>query len=135
MRFRAEQKLLTMFSFSSLTDIVLLLLIFFLLSSSFIVQPGIKVQLPKAEAAEINDQRGINLTLTAAGKIFLNGRSITLKALGPALSEALARGKDQIVIINADRNVSLQSTVQVMDVAKGVGASRFMIATEPMKTP
>ncbi|MBM2845720.1 MAG: hypothetical protein HW407_1032, partial [Bacteroidetes bacterium] len=34
MRFKSENKLLTSFSVSSLTDIVMLLLIFFLLSSS-----------------------------------------------------------------------------------------------------
>jgi len=35
------------------------------------------------------------------------------------------------VVIKADQNVSLQSAVQVMDIAKGVGASRMLIATQP----
>jgi biopolymer transport protein ExbD len=131
MRFHTENKPLTMFSFSSLTDIVLLLLIFFLLSSSFVVQPGIRVQLPKAEAAETLDERNVTVTLTEKGQLFVNSKQVTLQTLGQELSGALSKAKDQVVVINADRNVSLQSTVQVIDVAKSVGASRFMIATEP----
>jgi biopolymer transport protein ExbD len=40
MRLKMDNRLLTSFSVSSLTDIVMLLLIFFLLSSSFVTQPG-----------------------------------------------------------------------------------------------
>jgi biopolymer transport protein ExbD len=133
MRFQAENKPLAMFSYSSLTDIVLLLLIFFLLSSSFVVQPGIRVQLPKAEAAEQSDDRSVTITLTDKGNLFVNSKQVTLQTLGQNLSTALSAATDPVVVINADRNVCLQSTVQVIDIAKTVGASRFLIATEPMK--
>ena len=72
MNFKSDQKLLTVFSFASLTDIVLLLLIFFLLSSSFVFQPGIKVQLPKAETGEQQSDRSLVVTLTEQGAIFLD---------------------------------------------------------------
>jgi len=45
------------FSFISLADVVLLLLVFFLLSSTFIVQPGIRVRLPKAVTREEESER------------------------------------------------------------------------------
>ena len=135
MRLQTENKLLSAFSVSSLTDIVLLLLIFFLLSSSFVVQPGIKVQLPKAEAAETSDDKRVTVTLTNEGGLFVNARQVTLKTLGQALSQAMAQSKDQVIVIQADKDVSLQSTVQVMDVAKATGASRFLIATDPVPAP
>ncbi|HWP81543.1 MAG TPA: biopolymer transporter ExbD [Bacteroidota bacterium] len=131
MKLKTEHKLLTIFSFSSLTDIVLLLLIFFLLSSSFVIQPGIKVQLPKAAAAEADDRRDIILTLTDQGLLFLNNDRVTVETLGARLSSLLEASKEKSIIINADRAVSLQSAVQVMDIAKAVGATRFLIATQP----
>ncbi len=134
MRLKQENKLLSVFSYSSLTDIVLLLLIFFLLSSSFVVQPGIRIQLPRAEAAETTDEQKVTVTLTEKGKLFMNSKAVTLKTLGEHLATALKRTNDQVVVINADRTVSLQSTVQVIDIAKSVGAQRFMIATEPAKS-
>ena len=76
MKIRAENKVLDTFSFSSLTDIVLLLLIFFLLSSSFIIQPGIKVKLPVSDTAESTNEKSITITLTKKGLIYKSGSSI-----------------------------------------------------------
>lgn len=132
MRFATEHKLLTMFSFSSLTDIVMLLLIFFLISSSFVTQPGIKVQLPKAETGETANDGQILVTLTEQGRMFLNSEQITVDLLGQKLARLLGRSEGQVVVIRADRGVTLQSTVQVIDIAKAVGAERFMIATVPL---
>lgn len=132
MKLTAENKLLTAFSYSSLTDIVMLLLIFFLLSSSFVIQPGIKVQLPKAETGETQTDKNITVTLTEKGQVYLNSEQITIETLGQKLSSAMQNETDKVVVIKADRNVTLQNTVQVIDIAKAVGASRFMIATQPL---
>ncbi len=131
MNFKSEQKYLSVFAFSSLTDIVLLLLIFFLLSSSFVIQPGIKVQLPKSETGEVDTKRQIIISLTEQGMIYLNNEQVSTETLGGKLSMLLQETPDKVVVINADKNVNLQSAVQVMDIAKGVGASRFLIATKP----
>ncbi len=130
MKFTRQHKLLEIFSFSSLTDIVFLLLIFFLLSSSFVLQPGIKVQLPKSESAEEETQRQIVITLTEKGAIFLNDQSVTTETLGGKLSKLLQKDRDKVVVIKADQTVSLQNAVEVMDIAKRVGATRLLIATQ-----
>ncbi len=131
MTFKSESKLLDIFNFSSLTDIVLLLMIFFLLSSSFVMQTGIKVQLPKAETGEPQSAKNVVITLTDAGKLYLNGEQLDLSTLGPKLSAVIGKEKEQVVIIKADKTVSLQRTVEVIDVAKAIGAAKFMIATAP----
>jgi biopolymer transport protein ExbD len=132
MRFATEQKILSTFSVSSLTDIVMLLLIFFLLSSSFVMQPGIKVQLPRAEAGETQTDKNVTVSVTDKGKLFVNARQVTLEALGRELLAAMNGDLQKVVVVNADRNVTLQNTVQVIDIARGVGATRFMIATMPL---
>jgi biopolymer transport protein ExbD len=132
MKFSNQQlKPLAVFSHSSLTDIVFLLLIFFLLSSSFVIQSGIKVQLPKSVTGEQETQRQIVITVTEKGLIFLNDRQVTTETLGGQLAPLIGEDRDKIVIIKADQTVSLQSAVQVMDIAKGVGALRLLIATQP----
>ncbi|MEX1139477.1 MAG: biopolymer transporter ExbD [Bacteroidota bacterium] len=131
MKFSTQHKSLAVFSYSSLTDIVFLLLIFFLLSSSFVIQSGIKVQLPKSTVAEQETQRQIVITVTEKGLIFLNDRQVTTESLGAQLAPLIGEDRDKMVIIKADQTVSLQSAVQVMDIAKGVGALRLLIATQP----
>ena len=72
MAFQTNRKKIIMFSAISLTDIVLLLLIFFLLSSSFIVQPGIKVNLPKAVSSDKESNNRIFITIEKDQTIYLN---------------------------------------------------------------
>ena len=86
MKLNTEQKLLDTFSFSSLTDIVMLLLIFFLLSSTFIVQPGIKVQLPKAESSEDILDKSITVTIAPDGLYYINDLQVVLSELGARLN-------------------------------------------------
>jgi biopolymer transport protein ExbD len=132
MKFTHENKLLAAFNYTSLTDVVLQLLIFFLLSSSFVVAPGIKVQVPKAVTGETGSEVSITISLTERGELFLNADRVTVQDLGHKLAGLLDKARDRIVVVRADKNVTLQNTVEVIDIAKSVGATRFMIATEPV---
>ncbi len=134
MKFEMERKHLAEFSFSSLTDIVLLLLIFFLLSSSFIIQPGIKVALPKTEAADVHSEKSIYITLTKYGTIYLNDEEVAMSRLGAELRRILISGKKQVVVLRADKEVPLELAVKVMDICKAAGAEKFLIATQPEKS-
>lgn len=122
-----------MFSVSSLTDIIFLLLIFFLLTSSFIVRPGIEVQLPSAEQSQAKAEEQIVLSITSSGLYFINEKKMSLQEMAAQLSVLLDENKEKTIVINADKNVSLQSTVEVMDIAKNIGASHFLIATQQTK--
>ncbi|NIS38782.1 biopolymer transporter ExbD, partial [Candidatus Saccharibacteria bacterium] len=63
---RGDKRLppLSLFSQSSLTDIVLLLLIFFLLTSSFVTNFGIRVEVPKAESSARTAEQFISVAVT-----------------------------------------------------------------------
>ncbi len=131
MKFERSLKVNPAFNYAALTDIVMQLLIFFLLSSSFVIMPGVKVQLPKAQTTEVQTDRNTVITLTGSGRIFLNLDEVTKATLAQRLIPVLDKDRNQVVILKAEKTVSLQSAVDVIDIAKGVGAQRFMIATEP----
>ncbi|KAB2922842.1 MAG: biopolymer transporter ExbD [Bacteroidetes bacterium] len=131
MKFERRNRIEPNFNYASLTDIVLQLLIFFLLSSSFVSSPGIKVALPKSQTSDIQAERQTVITITKNGKIYLNSTEVTTATLAQRLIPVLDKDREQVVIIRADQDVSLQKAVEVIDLAKGVGAQRFMIATEP----
>ncbi len=135
MRFRTEDKpYITAFSYASLTDVVLQLLIFFLLSSAFVVQSGIKVELPKAVPAESETSSNIVVSITEQGSVFVNAEPVAMDALTDRIRTLLAEHPEQLVILQADRTVSLQLAVQAMDAVKAGGGTRFLIATEPLDT-
>jgi biopolymer transport protein ExbD len=133
MTFTTTRKRIVNYAAISLTDIVLLLLIYFMLSSSFIVQPGIKVKLPRAASGEVDTADKIFLTVTKAEQVFVNGQLVSREELGARLTALLKIAADKTVIIRADKDLTLEATVQVIDIAKMAGAEKFLIATEPGK--
>ena len=135
MQLKPRQEVLATFNYTSLTDVVMLLLIFFLLSSSFMAEPGIRVQLPRAETGDQKTEQVLTITLTHKGKVYLNSAETTLERLQQEVSAALQNAPDRVVQIRADKEVTLQNTVRVIDLAKAAGAVRFMIATEPITAP
>lgn len=131
MKFEFTKQRVTTFTAASLTDIVLLLLVFFLLSSSFVVQPGIKVQLPKATPTPVDNEGKIFLTITNDNKIFLNEEQLSKNELGAQIRRQLQNNAGLVVVIQADKRITLESTIEVIDIVKMAGAEKFVIATNP----
>ncbi|MDH7514734.1 MAG: biopolymer transporter ExbD [Bacteroidota bacterium] len=130
-RLTQTHKPLSVFSYSSLTDIVLLLLIFFLLTSSFIATEGLPVVLPKAEHAQSSDRRDVTVTLYRDGRMYVNETPATDSSLRDVLANALTEPSGQTIILSSDKEVPVARAVRVMDVSRGLGAYRFFISTSP----
>lgn len=130
MKFEVRNKPLTIFTFASLTDIILQLLIFFLLTSSFITQSGIRIQLPISETKEQISDRHIIITLTAENEIYVFGEKVLKEDLPSKLKEVSIGEVDKLVVLRADRSVPIQEVIDVMDIAKSVGLTRFVVATQ-----
>lgn len=131
MKFQTTRAKIITFSTISLTDIVLLLLIFFLLSSSFFVQPGIKVNLPAAITGQIESKDRVYLTITKKEIIYLNNQHVLKSELGGQLKKLLQYQPEKLVVIQADKDLTLEKTIEIVDIAKLAGAEKFMIATQP----
>ena len=115
---------------TSLIDIVFLLLVYFLLTTNFMVDEGIKIKLPQAQAAAPQTQQEITIYVDKEGRSFLMNQEISLDQLFKRLKEMIGDQKDRLVVIKADRSVILNKAVNVMDVAKSAGAGRLCLATE-----
>jgi len=129
MDFEPERKPIVAFSAIGLTDIVLLLLIFFLLSSTYILQPGIRVDLPEAQVVETVDRQTLTVTIPISGGVYLNDEPVSLAELPARLQQELAGGADKDIILRADEDIPFKRAVEIMDIAKRVGAERFLVAT------
>lgn len=130
MKIKTHKEPLTSFNAISLTDIIFLLLVFFLLSSTFVLQPGIKVQLPTTAAnPDISSEKSVVISLTKEGAVYLNDDLVNRIELGARLRQKVLDVGNPIVVMRADKNVLISSLVDVMDIAKSAGADKFVIAT------
>lgn len=131
MRFKRHTELehgLRPIDITPLIDMVFQLLIFFMLTSSFIVQPGIKVNLPKAVTGELSQEQNLFITISRENILYLDKKVITNKELKTALLNA---HKNRIpVLIMADQRANLGRVVEVWDMARDLGVEQVNIATD-----
>lgn len=120
---------LTLFSQSSLTDIVLLLLIFFLLTSSFVTNFGIKVNIPKAETGAQTDSQFISVAVTQKGEYYVDGSLTTSGMLPAAIREARSKKPESTLVLRADKDAIIDNAVRVMNIAQALDLNIIM-ATE-----
>ena len=117
---------------TSLIDVLFLLLIFFMISTTFLSQPAIKLELPKAEHSEVVRQTPLVVHVDRDGRIFLNDEPIELPLLEEALRRRLAMDTEKSVVLKADSRVAHGKVIAVLDVFKGAGVRKLVEATRPV---
>lgn len=130
MNFNVSNKPLSIFSYSSLTDIVLLLVIFFLLTSQFVIQTGVKVKLPGSKTNESSEPTQLIVTLTSAGVVYAGPDETNVEQLPQKLNELRGTTEENNLVIRADKTVQIDLVIKVIDAAKTVGIGKFTIETE-----
>ena len=130
MQFKTRAKRKLQISITSLIDVLFLLLIFLMISSTFLEQPGIKLELPEAKSAMMVEQREFVLSVKQDGTIYLNDVEIQLDKLEEKMKEVLPQMKEGALILEADQDVSHGLVVQIMDVAKNSGVKKLVIGTK-----
>jgi len=114
-----------------LIDVVFLQLIYFMLTSSFIMQPGIKINLPQAATTEIVKEHEVVISVSERNVIFFRDAPVNPEKLGLLLSEEAARYAGLILIMKGDRKAEHGTVVKVMDIARRAGINKIAIATMP----
>lgn len=130
MRFKRHMELehgLKQIDIAPLIDMVFQLLIFFMLTSSFIMQPGIKINLPKAVTSEVVKPENIEIIVSSENIAYLNGSVITAKELKSLFTQAGKR--NQPILIKADKRASLGRVVEIWDMARDLNITQINIAT------
>ncbi|MDD4980866.1 MAG: biopolymer transporter ExbD [Candidatus Omnitrophica bacterium] len=130
MHFRRHMELehgLKQIDIAPLIDIVFQLLIFFMLTSSFVMQPGIKVNLPKAVTSEAVKYENTEIIISSENIVYLNGKVVNSAELKTLLKQ-VAKAK-QGIMIKADRRASLGRIVEIWDLCRDLGVAQVNIAT------
>lgn len=110
-----------------LVDIMLVLLTIVLTTSTFIASGVIPVDLPKAGDKSVESMESQIIDIDRDGQVHLNATAVSLPDLGQAI-----RGLDRsiAVLIRADRAITLQSFVDVLDLVKTLGFTKVHLQTE-----
>ena len=128
--FRERRKRLPVVNITPLIDVLFILLIFFMVSSTFIEQPNIRLQLPRAAHADVTNIERLVVTISKDERIFLGEKPVSLAELSDLLIDAILKTDDRTLVIKADKNVRHGVVVRVIDIAKGAGFEKIVLPTE-----
>ncbi|MBT1443778.1 biopolymer transporter ExbD [Shewanella sp. JM162201] len=127
---RLEQQHQQHIDLSPLLDVVFILLIFFIVTTVFVKETGVEVDKPQALSAAKLERNLVLLAITAGGEVMYDGANIGVSGVQGTVAQ-LMKQQPRAVVIQADKLVSTELLVQVLDEAKLAGAASVSIATLP----
>ncbi len=114
-----------------LVDVMLVLLIIFMVTAPML-QTGVDLDLPQAEAQPIPDEEGkLILSIDRTGKVFLGDTPVAWEELEAKLTTNAKVKTDHELYIDADKNIPYGQVVQVMAIAKKSGVTKLLMMTDP----
>ncbi|MAF91797.1 MAG: biopolymer transporter ExbD [Bdellovibrionota bacterium] len=128
--FNKDDEAIADINITPFVDIILVVLIIFMVTTPIIMNPGIKIQLPKAASGEETKQTKLNVSIAKDGKILLNGAVENDNSLAQKVKDLVAKNKEIQAIIAADKDVAHGTVIRVIDIVKSNGVSKFAISTE-----
>ena len=126
---RLEQQNTQHIDLSPLLDVVFILLIFFIVTTVFVRETGVEVDKPQALSSSQLPQTVVLIAITASGEVMHDGAMIGVSGVRTTVSQLMERNA-RPVVVQADKQVSTELLVNVIDEAKLGGAAQVSIATE-----
>ena len=129
-RRRARMDLNAEINVVSLIDVMMLLMVIFMITAP-IMQGGVDITLPRAEARPLEPKSGLVVTVDRSGRIHVDETSLTFSEFR-ATFRALAaeRGRDG-VYLRADAGVPYGEVVRVLAVMRASGTPDVGLVAEP----
>ncbi|MEE8440761.1 MAG: biopolymer transporter ExbD [Spirochaetia bacterium] len=113
-------------------DVVFQLVLFFMVSSTFVMTPGIALDLPESTSSEPVVLNRLVVTVASPSEVYLNRERVALTDLDSRLRELVGNGADDdpmSAVIEGDRLVPYETLVAVLDILRRNGYRGIALRT------
>ena len=118
----------------SLVDLMMLLMVIFMITAP-IMQGGVDLTLPKADARAVESKGGMVISVTRDGKVFIDETSMSFSEFKSSFKGyAKNVGKDG-VYIRGDAQATYGIMLRVLAVVKNAGVTNVGLMAEPEEPP
>lgn len=114
----------------SLIDVMMLLMVIFMITAP-IMQGGVDVRLPRAEARPIEPKAGLVVTVDRAGRVYLDQSALSFQDFRATFPAFVRTKRPTGVYLRADGRVAYATVVQVLAVIRAAGVSDVGLVAEP----
>lgn len=130
-RGKQRYKPLAEINVTPLVDVMLVLLIIFMVTAP-LMNTAVNVDLPKTTASPVNnDSEPLNVSVNAAGQVFLQDAAIDLGELVGKLSAVAKEQKDRRIFVRGDKGNTYGRMLEVMGVIIQGGFTKVSLLTDP----
>ena len=113
----------------SLIDVMLLLLVIFMITAPM-MQGGVDVALPKAEAKPLDPKSGMVVTIDKSGAVYVDETRMTLSEFRSAFRSLAAKRTSDGVYLRGDAGVPYGIVTQVIAIMRSAGVGDVGLMTE-----
>lgn len=114
----------------SLIDVMLLLLIIFMLTAPM-MQGGVDITLPTADAKPLESKDGLTVTVNRAGEISVDNAKYTVSEFRLVFKTIAENRTRNGVYLRADRGVEYGVVAQLLAIIRADGVSNVGLVTDP----
>jgi biopolymer transport protein ExbD/biopolymer transport protein TolR len=114
---------------TSLVDVAFVLLIIFMITAP-IMQGGVDVELPRAEARPLTAKEGMVVTVDRSGRIFVDETPITYNDFRVTFRSLVTTRKPTGVYLRADSRVAYGDVVRTLAVIRAAGVQNVGLVAE-----
>ena len=118
----------------SLIDVMLLLLVIFMITAPM-MQGGVDVALPKAEAKPLDPKSGMVVTIDKSGAVYVDETRMTLAEFRSAFRSLAAKRTSDGVYLRGDAGVPYGIVTQVIAIMRAAGVGDVGLMTDPEQSP
>ena len=115
---------------TSLVDVAFTLLVIFIITAP-ILQGGVDVDLPRAQAEPISSPEGVIVSVTRDGGIFIGEAEASWAEFPAALEDVVRRERASSVYLRADEGVAYGRVLQVLGAMKALDIANVGLVAEP----
>lgn len=128
-RRRSRAGLIADINVTSLVDVAFVLLIIFMITAP-IMQGGIEVRLPRAEARPLESRQGMVVTIDRRGRIYVDDSPLSYADFRATFRALAGRRRPSGIYLRADRGVPYGEVARVLAVIRTAGVPNVGLVTE-----
>lgn len=113
-----------------LMDLTFILLITFIITFPLIEQ-GIPMDLPRADAEALDDERARTISVDKEGTVFLDDVVISLEELARDMQIFASADPNATVMVRADEGIEYGRVVEVLKILTDANIARMALVTSP----
>lgn len=129
LRRRARAALNADINVTSLVDVAFVLLIIFMITAPM-MQGGVEVRLPRAEARAMAPKQGLVVSVDRQGRIFIDDAPFRFADFRASFRAVVARRHPSAVYLRADRGVPYGDVVRVLAIIRTSGIQDVGLVAE-----